>query len=91
MAKKRKLVEVIWEDAHSGESSQTWAFYDEDTKTLLAKASLCTSVGYLLNDTGERIVIAASITAMGDDEDITAISGTMSIPRGMIRKVRVLK
>lgn len=90
MAKNRKLVEVVWEDAHSGTSAQTWADYNEETQAVLHNAILCNSVGYVLHDTKDRLVIASSINH-DDDGEVNQVSGTMSIPRGMIRKVRVLK
>lgn len=85
---KRKLVEVTWEDAHSSAANvwQDAAAFDEESKV----AVLCRSVGYVWLDVEDRLVLVAS-THDCDDWKEQQVSGTLSIPRGMVRKVKVLK
>lgn len=87
-----KLVEVTWDDAHSHGIS-AWTSYDADAKAIIARPFVCHTVGYLLPETNKHVVaIAASIgTDTNDGVTVEQISGHMTIPRGMIRKIRVLK
>jgi hypothetical protein len=84
--KKRKLVEVLWVDAHSSAANvwQDVATFNTETNHV----ALCQSVGYVWSDTPERIVLVASVHV--SEADVSQVSGTIAIPRGMVRKVRVL-
>lgn len=84
-----KLVEIIWDDAHSNGHSETWAALSEFTKGA-DKPVQCKSVGYVVMESKETIAVAASIT-FDDDGKVGAVSGTLVVPRGMIRSMKVLK
>lgn len=90
MRRPRKIVEVVWEDSHTGNSGESWSFYNEEVKKVLHQGARCLTVGVVLHETPERLVVAGSMN-LDEDGDINQISGPMSIPRSAIRKVRILK
>ena len=81
-AKHHPKVEVLWHDAHSDGGG--WMEPDAWLETIDSPYAVC-SVGYLLRDNKHEIVIAQSKTAKG------RISDTITIPRGMVRRVTRLK
>jgi hypothetical protein len=73
------IVEVIWVDS-TGDGQ--W-HQPEDAEALLSKMD-CLSVGYLLHDTPEGIVVSQGTGAMG------MRLGSMAIPRAAVISVRHL-
>jgi len=78
---KYPVVVVIWDDAMSEASWQ-----DEPKEDL--EPTIATTIGFLIRDNPheDRILVADSYI---DDKQHT-ISGTTTIPRGMIQKVVIL-
>jgi|GEM_PF-2037220 hypothetical protein len=74
------LVEVTWEDACCLDPNQRWVDHDKHTYVPL----IVKSVGYLLYDGKEGVIIAAAWSP-----DCTGPRD--QIPRGMVRQVRKLK
>lgn len=72
------LVEVIWDDA--SELTAGWTDHIEKTEPALAL-----SVGFLVRETKEHIVIAQDIDEEGHH------NGRSQIPRGMVKKIRILR
>ena len=81
-AKHNPTVEVLWHDAHSdgGSWMEPHAWLETIDSPYVVR-----SVGYLLRDSKREIVIAQSKTDKG------RISDTITIPRGMVRRVTRLK
>lgn len=72
------LVEVIWNDA--SDLTGGWAKeIDED------EPALALSVGFLIRQTQEHIIIALDTDSEGHH------NGRSQIPRGMVKKMRVLR
>ena len=72
------LVEVLWDDA-SG-IRHGWAAKSEKVEAYVAM-----SVGWLINETTDHIIIAQDTDAEGSH------NGRSQIPRGMVKKIKVLK
>ena len=72
------LIEVIWDDA----SELTAGWTDEIEKT---EPALALSVGFLIKDSKDHIVIAMDIDDQGHH------NGRSQIPRGMVKKIKVLR
>lgn len=72
---KYPLYVVVWDDA---ESEVTWQ--EEPLQPL--EPSLCTSIGFLIRDEPDRILIADSYFP-----GTRTISNTIKIPRGMIKEM----
>lgn len=77
-SQKFDLVEVIWNDA----SELTSGWTDEIEKD---EPALALSVGFLVRETKEHIVIAQDTDAEGHH------NGRSQIPRGMVKKIKVLR
>lgn len=78
MAVTKRALAVWWEDAFSHDA------WTQDTASIIKHRCLVISVGVeLANDAG-GITLALSSNASGDH------GGVWKIPRGMVRKVRVL-
>lgn len=75
------LVEIEWEDAAS---EDRWQDRDEAIDGL-AKPWLVRSVGHLIHDTQDGVILAGSIDPEG------SVCMTLKIPRGMIRKIAELE
>ena len=84
-----KLVEIIWDDAHSNGHSETWVNIAEFMRST-DKPIQCKSVGYVVHECKETVAIVASLS-FDDDDRIGQVSGTLVVPRGMIRSMKVLK
>ena len=80
-----KLVYVAWVDSHSGRG---W----NDLENIAAKAEFlhCRSVGWLISETKEVMVIVPHLTS-GDGDIIVQGCGDITIPKCAIRKVKVIK
>lgn len=66
-----KTVEVVWVDS---ESHPDWT----DLKEVLDKKTLtCSSVGYLLEDVPDRIILAGSLNLNG----LSSVASHITIPR----------
>ena len=78
-----KLVEVFWEDITSHNSG--WV----DRETAIANAQLTQvyTVGYVLEDT-PKILKLAMMQALSNDGEVGV---TCTIPKGVIRRMKVLK
>lgn len=74
----RRAVAVWWEDAFSHDS------WTGDTDSIIKHKCLVLSIGLELSNDDRGIVLALSSNASGDS------GGVWKIPRGMVRKVRVL-
>lgn len=75
---KYDLVEIIWNDA----SELTAGWTDELEKT---EPQLALSVGFLVKSEKEHIVIAQDVDEEGHH------NGRGQIPRGMVKKITVLR
>lgn len=71
-----ELVEVEWEDSFTER---------EVALASIRQETIWYTVGYLLRDDPDRIVLAYSIERDDDSYDV------LSIPRGMVREMRYLK
>lgn len=83
-----KLVEVTWLDAHSF-GGTGWTMWDAEAKEETSKGCLCKTVGYVVVENKAVLALASSIN-FDKTGSVSQISGQMTIPRGMIQKVRVL-
>lgn len=72
------LVEVIWDDAAG--LRHGWMAQTEHPKPQVAL-----SVGFLIVETADHIIIAQDIDAEGSH------NGRTQIPRGMVKKIKVLR
>ena len=72
------LVEVIWDDAAGLKDG--WKATHESLDPYIAL-----SVGFLLRDTGEHILIAQ------DTDENGSHNGRTQIPRGMVKHIKVLR
>lgn len=72
------LVEVWWDDASDMEAGWT-------TTLEKPKHALALSVGFLIHDSKDHLVIAL------DTDEEGAHNGRSQIPRGMVKKVKVLR
>lgn len=79
--KKNKLVEVEWIDSCS---YHRWT--DPDHLGEIAVPSDCRSIGYLLVNDKDRIVVVQSL-----DDDGGSASEAMAIPKVCVKKIRTLK
>lgn len=75
--KPTPLVEVEWQDAYSDDSWQS------AKKARKSGPMWCRTVGYLLREDDDAIVLADTICETERD-----VAGTWYIPKGMVRKVR---
>ncbi len=88
--RQHDIVEVHWIDSSSC-GAETWndisSFLKNKTETLEWR-----SIGYLIFETDDRIGICASLSLHEDSEHfgIGQVSGTMTIPKIAIVKMRVL-
>ena len=73
-------VEVEWEDAAS---EDRWQEMDEAVVGL-SRPWLVRSIGYLIHDTEDGVILAGSV----DPED--SVCMTLKIPRGMIKEITPL-
>lgn len=72
------LVEVVWDDA----SGLRHGWEDKVEKL---EPALCLSVGFLIYENTDHIIIAMDIDQEGNH------NGRSQIPRGMIKNIRVLR
>ncbi len=72
------LVEVIWDDAAGLKDG--WTSKHEKLEPYIAL-----SVGFLIRDTGEHIIIAQDTDSEGSH------NGRTQIPRGMVKRIKVLR
>jgi hypothetical protein len=75
---KWDMVEVVWDDAASLTEGWTQDIEDEGPHLAL-------SVGFLVRETKDHIVIAQDIDEEGHH------NGRSQIPRGMVKRLKVLK
>ena len=75
---KYDMVEVIWDDATDLVSGWTDQIAENEP-------ALALSVGFLVRETKDHIVIAQDTDADGHH------NGRSQIPRGMVKKIRILK
>ena len=76
-------VEVTWLDPHA---SGGWRAPDDELDR--AVPLTCTSVGYLLRQDEERLVLVQS---SADDQGDELVADSLAIPAAVIRKVRRLR
>lgn len=75
---KFDLVEVWWDDASGLPSG--W-----DDKVPTVEHQICLSVGFLIHETPDHIILAMDLDASGNH------NGRSQIPRGMVKYMKVLK
>lgn len=80
---KYDLVEVQWEDASN---VAEWSDTDEAIEFNMNFDYNCRNVGYLIRDDKTCVIVAARITG-----DSKACGLVERIPRGMVKKVKVLR
>jgi hypothetical protein len=80
---KYKLVYIEWEDSYSGR--QGWYSLDE-ALIESREAGICKSIGYLIVDDTNCVVIAQSMGI----EDVT-VHNTLHIPKVLIKKRKTIK
>jgi hypothetical protein len=78
---KKPKVEVMWKDATSFDD-----IYDIESSNF--KVETVVSVGWLLSDTKEQLVIMRDL--YGEEGDYRA-SGVLCIPKGWVDSVRVIE
>ena len=78
-----RIVEVFWEDITTHNSGWT----DRDNVITNAQLTPVYTVGYVLEDT-PRILKLAMMQALSNDGEVGV---TCSIPKGVIRRMKVLK
>lgn len=84
MNKGFKTIEVIWLDS---EQSADWAKLED---VLADQGSLeCKSVGYLVADKEDRVILASSVTADTTYEE--HVSHYMVIPKASIQSIKELR
>lgn len=76
--KEYKLVRVLWNDA---ESHDTWVQLGDVLKDKTMEVS---SVGWLVHDNPDRVVIVASMDLSSGSEQV---SGHLQIPRQMVKEI----
>ncbi len=76
------LVEIIWDDATS--NSDSWVHLDE-----ISAPARVNTTGFLVKETELAVTIAGSVAA--DEESISTVGNTMTIPLGMIVSRTALK
>jgi hypothetical protein len=79
--KDYKLVQVTWNDAGSHDSWVSLKDIVED------KSMECISVGWLVSDRPDRLVLVASMDLQTDQE---LVSGHVTIPKAVITDIREL-
>lgn len=72
------LVEVIWNDASALEHGWSQEVGEDEPKLAL-------SVGFLIRETDEHIVIAQDTDSEGNH------NGRSQIPRGMVKNIKILR
>lgn len=80
MEVKHKIAHVIWED-----SSETYGWHD--IEPLSAEPVWCVSVGFIIRQTKEAIVLALSLGNLGSG--MNQANGIMTIPKSAIRSMKV--
>jgi hypothetical protein len=73
------MVEVVWNDASELTSGWSNEIVEKD------EPALALSVGFLVRETKEHIVIAQDSDAEGHH------NGRSQIPRGMVKKIKILR
>ena len=83
MKNKYKIVEVEWYDA------QTYESYAEEIGDLKKWELLLThTIGYLIFEDKEKVIVGFVVFGVGEEDKVKYIQ---MIPKGMIKKIRVLK
>ena len=80
--KRNSLVEVTWHDAHSDGGG--WGDADVVASAVIAPY-VVRSVGFLIGSDKRGVVVAQSRAELSG-----RVTDTMTIPRGMVRRVRRL-
>ena len=80
---KYPVVHVLWDDA---ESKVTW----QEVPNVPLKPTLATTIGFLIKDEPEHILVADTY-AIDSDTGSIEISNTTKIPRGMIKEIHPIK
>ena len=72
------MVEVVWNDAAGLQHGWT-------AKTEKLEPQLCLSVGFLIRENDDHIMIASDTDAEGSH------NGRTQIPRGMVKRIKILR
>lgn len=83
---ERKLVMIEWLDAYG--CSSEWQ--EIPVLTTEQKPMVCTSVGWILFENDERVVLVPHLTGIGNDRAHEQGCGDMTIPRVSIVKITPL-
>lgn len=79
-----KIVEILWEDS---EQAAAWEKLED---VLNDQGSLaCKSVGYLIADKDDRVILASSMSS--DDEYEESVSHYITIPKSSILQMKDLR
>ena len=73
------MVLVEWDDAYS---SGGWHV----ARSGVDRVSVCTTVGLLIEETNQRLTIAQNFSSTSGN-----IADTINIPKGCIKRIRILK
>jgi hypothetical protein len=79
---KYDLIACLWDDAHS---DSAW----KELSEVKLEECIVVTVGFLINEDADRILIADSYVA--EKDHILCISGTTQVPRGMIKSLEVIR
>lgn len=84
---KFRFVIVEWEDASGGNGWQDI----EQVVSENESGYFVTSAGWLVAENRSRITLAPCVTQLSDAMPKHSVSNEMTIPRGMIRRMRTVK
>lgn len=84
-----KIVEVIWTDSNL---ARGWTSHTETRKYLDHQSFVCKSVGYLVEETEEKIALLMSQSWQYiEDEESSSGAELLTIPRKAVKDVRELE
>lgn len=86
MTGEEQLVIIDWYDSHS---NRGWHTLDEIREECVPL--LCRSVGWLIHENKEHIVIVPHLAGMDDEACTTSGSGQKTIPVVAVQKCKVLR
>lgn len=85
---KIKLVQVVWEDARMIQEDLDIVRLKKEITNLFFDPFDTISVGYLIQDTTERLVVATSINSQHDK--VISVDTFLVIPRSLVREITEL-
>lgn len=85
------LIEVRWLDATSASHHTSWGDFDDFCNVDSRQTQDCHSVGYLIREDDDRLVVAAHLALVKTGDTVGQVSGTFLIPKCCIVSRRDLK